>query len=170
MSDNYLKALEKLNKKILIFLSIKPRSTYEVLVRLKSYLSKLNIKLTSTEKEKLLLEITKNLKESRYLNDKRFSIEYVTQQIESPKPVSTLSIKKFLIKKGISSSNISNALNLYSFETELENTKKAAEKKLVSLKKPYTYETKNKVKKYLLNKGFSYNAVNHAIDSLFDVK
>lgn len=101
--------------------------------------------------------------EAGYLDDDNYCQKYV-QNVMRLKNASQNEIKIDLLKKGVSEDIIDNYV--YTEETkeyEEESAKILAEKK-------YKLGTELlKVKKYLLSKGYSYDAVNKAIDNLGDL-
>lgn len=71
-----------------------------------------------------------------------------------------------LKQKGISDTDILSALEEYSYEQELENASILADKRWRRTKKDSEFEAIQKVKQYLVNKGFSFEIADEVIDQM----
>lgn len=136
----------KLEQKILNWLIIRPKSSYE----LKQYLFR--NKVDSTEHSFWLEKFQKN----GYQNDEYFARWWVGQR--QAKNRSTNYIKRELISKGICSDFITNAL------ADSEQTDTQALLQLITKKRRLTkYKDNKKLTEYLLRQGFSYSLVVDAL-------
>ena len=108
--------------------------------------------------DELIEEIIDYLKENNYINDEIYVEKYI-QNVMRLKNCSVNEIKIDLLRRGVDEGIIDKYINdeVYEFE------EKSAE--ILAIKKIKTMEIQ-KLKKYLLNKGFSYNNVSKAIDNL----
>ena len=106
-------------------------------------------------------EIIEYLKENDYINDEKYVPKYI-QNVMRLKTCSINEIKIDLLKRGIKE----DLIEKYIDEELLEFEKNSAI--ILATKKIKTME-KEKLKKYLLNKGFSYTNVSKAIDNLEDI-
>lgn len=107
-------------------------------------------------------EIIEYLKENEYINDEIYIDKYI-KNIMRLKKCSINEIKIDLIRRGIDENLIEKYITEELEEFEKESAKILAEKKLKSFEK-------EKVIKYLLNKGFSYSNVIKAIDNFMDLE
>lgn len=108
-------------------------------------------------------EVIEYLKEADYINDKRYVTKYIND-IKKLKHMSANQIRNDLIKRGIDSylaEDIASSEEINDFE--FESALYFLNKKLRA------GEELEKVKKYLLNKGYSYSNVTKAIDNLEDI-
>ena len=107
--------------------------------------------------EEQIEEIIEYLKENSYIDDEIYVDKYI-KNVMKLKKCSINEIKIDLIRRGVDENLIEKYLtdDVYKYEEESA--------KLLALKKLKTTE-KEKVKRYLLNKGFSYSNVAKAIDN-----
>jgi len=107
-------------------------------------------------------EIIEYLKENQYLN----YLEYVEKYIQNTirlKNCSINEIKMDLLKRGIDDDEIEKNITEELLEFETNSAKILASKKIKTMEI-------EKVKRYLLNKGFSYSNVAKAIDNLKNIE
>ena len=102
------------------------------------------------------------LKENEYINDERYIEKYI-QNIIKLKRCSINEIKIDLLKRGIADDLIDKYIDEELEAFEEESAKILAEKKIKTMEV-------EKIKRYLLNKGFSYSNVSKAIDNLPDIE
>ena len=101
--------------------------------------------------------------EAGYLNDDNYCQKYV-QNVMRLKNSSRNEVKIDLLKKGVSEDIIDN----YVFTDEMLEFEEQSAQILASKKNKLGTELL-KIKKYLLSKGYSYEAVSKAIDNLGDL-
>jgi len=154
---------DRVNQKLLNFISYKLRSEQEITQRLNSYLSRYK-SLSKKDKDELMAELLENLRRNRLLDDAYFSQSFVLQKINSPKPASRQQMKKFLYNKGIPKDLIDEALKLYSSQQEEVKLDQEARKKLSFLRGLQPLQKKKKLYDYLARKGYSYNKIRTAVD------
>lgn len=111
--------------------------------------------------EELIEEIIEYLKDNSYIDDENYVYKYI-QNVMRLKKCSINEIKIDLLKRGINEDLIDTYINEEVEEFELNSAKLLAEKKIKTMEL-------EKVKRYLLNKGFSYSNVSKAIDNLEDI-
>lgn len=111
--------------------------------------------------EENIEEIIEYLKENDYINDEKYVEKYI-QNVMRLKNCSINEIKIDLLKRGVDDFLIEKNINEELEEFEKKSAIALAEKKIKTMEK-------EKVKKYLLNKGFSYSNVAKAIDNLQDI-
>ena len=102
-------------------------------------------------------EIIEYLKENGYINDENYVDRYIKNVLRL-KECSIKDIKIDLIKRGIDED-----LTEEVEEFEENSAKNLARKKLKTMEL-------DKVKRYLLNKGFTYSSISKAIDNLGDLE
>ena len=153
-------AVDKLYNQALRFLSYRPRSEREV----RDYLLK-KIKISKNSPEIAELAITK-LKLLELVNDEEFARWWLEQRNQF-RPKGIYVLKQELYKKGISQNIIVQLLNgSIVKEAELEGAKKAAQKKLGSLKSLAPGETRQKLTSFLVYRGFSYEIIKLVLDEI----
>ena len=106
-------------------------------------------------------EIIRYLKENGYINDEIYIDKYI-KNIMKLKNCSINEIKMDLMRRGVDEDLIEKYITPEVEEFEEKSAKVLASKKLKA-------NEKEKVKKYLLNKGFSYSNVSKAIDNYDDL-
>ena len=115
--------------------------------------------------EEYIEEIIDYLTENNYINDKIYVEKYI-QNTMRLKTSSIYEIKIDLLRRGVDESYIENYINKNIIEIEeyeQESALKLAKKKIGSVEI-------EKVKKYLLSKGYKYDSVSLAIDNLKEMK
>ena len=111
--------------------------------------------------ENMIDQIINYLKENEYLNDESYVEKYI-QNVMRLKCCSINEIKIDLLKRGIDDDLIEKNINDELQEYETDSARMLAHKK----NKTMDIE---KIKKYLINKGFSYSNIAKAIDNLQDM-
>jgi regulatory protein len=117
--------------------------------------------------QKLIDEVIEDLKKNGYLNDSDFIRAFVAEKSKT-KNWSSKKIKGELIKRGLTSKIIDEALNDQPREADIENAMKLAKKKYeVLLKRNLERkDLRNKLSAYLFSKGFEYDLIKGVCDSL----
>jgi len=160
---------EKVNQKILNFISYKLRSEREISDRLSQYLKRYK-KVKKSQKDHIKAELMAKLEEINLINDVYFAESFVTQKIRSPKPASRMQIKQFLMKKGVSGKIISTVLRLYTDDEEDQKISKDAKKKLSTLKKLSKLQKKKRLYDYLARKGYPFTKIRSLVDRIIEVE
>ncbi len=123
--------------------------------------------LKDTKNETLIAKIIKELKEHKYLNDKNFVKEYVTQKIEFDL-VGPKYIKDKLIQKGIHFDLIRDELLVYNENIQYGKVYQLIQKEIkYKLKKPYQ-KVYMSLKQKLVTKGFDLNIIESSLLSSKD--
>ena len=115
--------------------------------------------------EEYMEEIIEYLKENNYINDKVYVEKYIQNTIRL-KNASIYEIKIDLLRRGIDEEYIEDYINKNDMELEeyeQESAVKLAKKKCGSVEI-------EKIKKYLMSKGYKYDSVSLAIDNLKEMK
>lgn len=148
--DSYFKAYQK----TLNYLSYSLRSEKQI----RDYLVKHELEHYSDR-------MVEQLKGLRFIDDLNFAQSFVRSQanINQKGP---RTIEQDLKQKGISETNILTALDEYPYEQQLENAIELAEKQWNKASKSSARESVQKVKRYLLNKGYSFELVGEAMDEI----
>ena len=110
-------------------------------------------------------EIIEYLKENNYINDKVYVEKYIQNTIRL-KTASIYEIKIDLLRRGINEEYIEDYINKNDIELEeyeQESATKLAKKKCGSVEI-------EKIKKYLMSKGYKYDSISLAIDNLKEMK
>lgn len=160
---------EKVNLKILNFISYKIRSEREISDRLSQYLYRYK-KMKKSQKDEIKAEIMAKLEEINLINDVYFAKSFVYQKVKSPKPASRMQIKQFLMRKGVSVKIINEALKLYTDDEEDQKITKDAKKKSATLKKFNKMQKKKKLYDYLARKGYPFAKIRSVVDRIIEVE
>lgn len=115
--------------------------------------------------EEYIEEIIEYLMENNYINDKLYVEKYIQNTIRL-KTSSVYEIKIDLIRRGVNEEHIEEYLNKKILE--LEEYEKESAIKLA--KKKSTNAEIEKIKKYLMSKGYKYDSISLAIDNLKEMK
>lgn len=110
-------------------------------------------------------EIIEYLTENNYINDKIYVEKYIQNTIKL-KSSSIYEMKIDLLRRGIKEDYIEEYI--YNNEEELEEYEKESAQKLV--KKKIANSEIEKIKKYLIGKGYKYDSISQAIDNLKQMK
>ena len=157
--------VERLYEKAIKFLSFRPRSEKEVHDNL---LQKLKLTDKGEEEknnfERSISEVIKKLKKLGLINDSEFAVWWVEQRTKF-KNTSPRIIKSELFKKGINKEIIEEIL----IESQVDPFQLAVEagrKKLNSFKKLDERTFKEKMNRFLASRGFDWEIVKRAVDTL----
>jgi len=133
--------------------------------------SELKVKLLQKGYESELIgEVLTELENKDYLDDAEFAKAFAGEKIKS-KQWGEKKLRAELIKKGINSDIISNALkNVISDEVNFNNASKAAEKKYISLKNKNleVANIRNKLFAFLNSRGFDYDIIKKVCENIMD--
>jgi regulatory protein len=163
IDGNKLKILKKLSdegklkQRAIEWVIGRPHSTKEF----RDYLYK-------KQADKELIEAwVEEFKDKKYLNDEKFAVWFAENRIRKNK--STRAITSELYSKGINGPDISSALeSLENNEDndELKSKDKLAIKKIVAkLENRPRYQDEQKLKSYLIGKGFNYQDIKEVLES-----
>lgn len=150
-TDAYKKGLNK----AIQYLSYRMRSEREVL----SYLHK------NEFSDKACSEILSKLKEYGYLNDQEFSKMFVRNRMEFSSKGPAV-IAQELGQKGVAKEVVQQALSQYPFEKQVEKASTFAQKKITQKRKESITQIKQKVSQTLAGKGFPWEVIQVAMESL----
>lgn len=149
---------EYLKERALRYVSSRPRSEKEVTDKLNEILYKRlsNFQGHSETLAKNLVDSTLEfLRKYDYLNDKAFVKWLVEQRVNQGK--GPMFVKQDLFQKGISSKLAEQALSVVDFTQALKKEYSKALKKYA--KEEDGHKRKNKLTRYLVSKGFSYDQI-----------
>lgn len=111
--------------------------------------------------------IINRLKESGYLDDSKFAIEYINY-LKDKKKYGKIRIIQQLRKKGINEQIINDAISQIDFEVEnIDDIIKLSEKKLRLVSGKSIEKQKQSLMMFLKNKGYSFNIAKEVIERLF---
>lgn len=145
------------------FLSYRNRSQQEVYEYLLKKVKIRSKKGQSSEEEKEVDRVIERLKELDYIDDVAFVKWWVDQRMNK-KPKGVRVIRMELLRKGVAQEIIDEYVGDISSDTQLLSAKKAVEKKLNSWKTLPNIEYKQKVFRYLFQRGFSSEIIYRLID------
>lgn len=148
--DSYFKAYQR----TLNYLSYSLRSEKQI----RDYLVKHELEHYSDR-------MVEQLKSLRFIDDLNFAQSFVRSQANVNQK-GPRTIEQDLKQKGISEINILTALDEYPYEQQLENAIELADKQWNKTSKSSARESVQKVKRYLLNKGYSFEIVGEAMDEI----
>lgn len=140
-----------IDDKLMKFVVFQKRATEEVREKCK--------KLNYTEE--YIEEIIEYLTENGYLNDKKYVEKYISNVMRL-KSSSIYELKIGLLKKGVNEDIIEEYINLNREEIldyEYESAKKVLVKKMRQI------NDIDKVKKYMMSRGYSYDSIKEGIDN-----
>ena len=146
----YEDLIEKTKTIALSYISDSQKTEFDVSKRIDRYLENF-ADFTSLNKEEIKEAVLSYMKESNFIDDLSYSQKYVQQQFSKRSPKSPMEITLFLRKKGISEEDIEAGLVMYTTVEQLRSVRK-----YINKNKKFD---KNRMKKYLLTKGFDYNLV-----------
>ena len=136
------KSMKVILDKSIKFLSIRDYGEYELFLKLKK---------TYKNKEKLILEVIKKLKDLDLLNEKRYVESIVESKIEK---YSLNYIKNYLRNKGVDTDLYEDIFDKYK-NREIETIQK-----IIAKKKKFG---RKEIMTYLKNKGFTYNQISEVL-------
>lgn len=105
------------------------------------------------------------LKEIKLIDDLIYSESYV-RTMANVNQKGPRNIEQDLKQRGVSEHTIMDALMEYPEEQQLENAIDLAEKKWMKTKNSSTFESIQKVKQYLVNKGYNFEQADQAISTI----
>ena len=105
------------------------------------------------------------LKELKLIDDLIYSESYV-RTMANVNQKGPRNIEQDLKQRGVSEHTIMDALMEYPEEQQLENAIDLAEKKWTKTKNSSTFESIQKVKQYLVNKGYNFEQADQAISTI----
>lgn len=162
----YNDILEKTYAKLLSFVSYKPRSTREVSEKVKALLRSDKQTLTVLEKDTIGEAILTRLTDLRVVDDTSNLELYVQSYLLSSKPKSTTHLRTYLYKKGYPKELIDTALLKIGTTFEGESAVQSAQKKLKSFGKYPEKEKRQRLIRYLVQKGYSFDTAIAALDTM----
>ncbi|WP_163971026.1 recombination regulator RecX [Oceanobacillus halotolerans] len=114
-------------------------------------------------------KIMDRLEQEHLLDDRQFAEAFVQTRIQTSSK-GPLLIKKELIEKGVAASIADNAIQSYSYETQLAKAEKWVTKKLNHRKKDSFQNQIQKLQTTLMQKGFSQDVMKEVTSDLYDEK
>ncbi|MCH1627529.1 recombination regulator RecX [Fredinandcohnia quinoae] len=139
----------------LVFLSYRMRSKKEII----DYLKKKEVE------EPIIPEVIHKLIEYKYVNDLEFAKAYVQTQINTTVKGPSV-IKQELFEKGIEQDHISNSLELFSSEMQIQKAVKLIEKTITSTKNMSDMLLKQKLEQTLMRKGYGWDIIQIALEEV----
>ena len=147
--------------KALKFLSFRPRSKKEIIIKLQPYALKRSIP------SQILDRVISDLEQRNLINDKEFTQWWIAQR-EAFRPKGDRLLKIELRQKGIENSIIAeildNARKLGS--TEFEQALTLAQKRYIKISQLPEYKIKEKITGLLGRRGFAYETIYKVIDTI----
>lgn len=148
--DSYFKAYQK----TLNYLSYSLRSEKQI----RDYLKK-------NELEHFTDRMITQLKSLHFIDDLNYAQSYVRTMANINKK-GPHNIQQELFRRGITEDKIMTALDEYPYELQLANAIELADKQWQKMKKHSEFESVQKVKKFLVNKGYSFEIAEEAISEI----
>lgn len=121
--------------------------------------------LIEKEFEEYVFDVIQKLKEQRLINDLEYAKSYVRTAANLNRK-GPRTIQNELKQRGIDELKIEEAMPEYPFEDQMENAVKLAEKQWAKTKRQSQRETLQKVKQFLMQKGFSTDVINIAVETI----
>lgn len=137
------------------FLSFRMRSVNEVA----EYLKK------NEYEERVIAQVIKKLKEYNYVDDAEFAKMFVRTRKNTTSKGTGL-ITRELVQKGVGNKEIEQALQEFPHEEQVEAAAAFAQKKSNQAKGISNHERKNKISQQLLQKGYSWEVIELALQSV----
>ena len=109
-------------------------------------------------------EIISKLKELGYINDEEYTVEYVNSRIERDGPYK---IKNQLYSKGIAKNIIEKVFEDWDYRDERKVAYSLALKKSETMER--SFKSRNKVARFLQNRGFSYEIIKDVINEIYSI-
>jgi regulatory protein len=109
--------------------------------------------------------IIEKLKTAKLVDDLNYAQSYVRSKANVNQK-GPRNIEQELYQKGVNEKDIMTALDEYPKEQEVENAIALAEKKWSKTKHKSEFETVQKIKQYLVNKGYSFEVADEAIAAI----
>ncbi|MGM9988754.1 MAG: recombination regulator RecX [Bacillaceae bacterium] len=114
----------------------------------------------------IIQEVLTSLKQQRYLDDKEYAYAFVRTQCNISLKGPTV-VKSELKEKGVTNDIIEDAIEqFYPFDKQVENAEKWLRKKTKGIQRHSIKELENKMKNYLMTKGFGWDAINIVMETL----
>lgn len=110
-------------------------------------------------------EVMERLEREKLLDDGEFAKMFVRTRISTSDKGPGF-IRRELSEKGVSAQYIDEALELYTFDDELEKAVKFVLKKSRSLARESSFQQKQRIQTSLMQKGFSQSAIKEALGTL----
>ena len=107
-------------------------------------------------------EVLNYLEENDYINDEVYTQKYIAS-VKRLKTVSRNEIKQDLLRRGVSEAIIEKYFDEDLQEFELQSAIKLIQKKARTMEVP-------KIKRFLQNKGYSYDIIRKAIDNCLEIE
>lgn len=168
MSD--LKKIEdRLYSKTLDFISYSFRTEKEVKDRLAFLMRKVSFP-SASDKDLIADRIMTDLKDSGYINDEEYVKRYVEGLVLSPKAKSIREASQFLYKKGISGELSEKYLRHVGEVLEEKSLHTLVEKKMRVVKNARDPKSVQKLVRYLVSKGYSYEKARAEVDRAVSLK
>lgn len=120
---------------------------------------KLNNKAIGTSED--IEKVIGKMEELRYINDKDYLRYYINDQL-TLRPQGIRLVRQKLLKKGIKGPEVEEELKKYQ-HNQAELARKAARKKLKTLKGLPEYEKRQKLFRFLVSRGFEFDTVKEVI-------
>ena len=157
-------SFEKIYTRAITFLSYRPRSEKEVRDKL---IGKTSRKRKEYVDEEVVEQVIEKLKRQKFINDTDFAKMWIEQRIRF-KPRSVRVIKRELKQKGISNELIEAQISNFQFpiSNELEMAKQLVQKRIKRYRNLSRQEIYQKLGRFLASKGFDWDTIKTAIDSL----
>lgn len=139
-------------------------------LRLLSYRARTQSELIMRLKQKLysdsaITEVIDKLKGLGYLNDQKFTREYVEART-LVKPMGKIRLKNELVLKGVDKSIIENTLDNISEEDEIESAISLAQRRIAKADKADD-KLKERISAFLNRRGFSWETINKVLEQEF---
>ncbi len=141
---------------LLEYVGFRLRTSYEIQEKIGIYLDDYP-DLSPENREELTSQLLAELSEQGLFSDLNFAKKYIEEQFSSNQPKSPNEVRAFLMRKGVSSENTVTALLNYDLPRQLEIVKRLVNKKNLP---------KDKMKNYLLRKGFTFDCVSQALETI----
>jgi len=153
---------QKLRNYALRLLTLRPRSEFELTLRLKQYAMKKDISLKSVEK------VMRDLGDKGLVNDKDFARWWVDQR-RAFHPKGYQLIKMELVDKGIKKEIIEEVIGdkKENQEDDFVLALQIIQKRLGLYERFLSCEREKRITNFLLRRGFGFEVVKRVIDSLF---
>jgi len=152
---------QKILGKVLMFLAYRVRTRKEVTQRLDKYL-KSEKYVGDAVKEDITRQVLDYLEQNNLINDESFAKLYIESKTKGKSVLGKKAILVKLMERGISK----NTANLYLNTNISEEDELNAAVKVLMNKYRTAAETREKMGRFLLSRGFSYPTAKHAVDYL----
>jgi regulatory protein len=133
-------------------LSYRARTESELILRLKQ----------KTFPEAAILEAINKLKELGYLNDQKFTKEYVVART-LVKPMGKIRLKNELVLKGVKKELVEDALEKISEEDEVESARALTQRRIAKADKA-DVKLKDRLAAFLNRRGFDWETINKVLE------